>query len=147
MLANQSAPTAAVVPVLIYEDVSRAIEWLCGAFGFRERLRAAYGGNVNHAQLLAGAGDIMIGRAGGPFKAMRAGELHQYVLVEVEDVDRHFERVKAFGAESLQAPENMPFGVRQYTASDHEGHWWTFSQNVADVDPSAWGAIVTDASR
>src|SRR5689334_2548914 len=142
MITNQSAPGAPVVPVLIYEDVPRAIDWLCGAFGFRERLRAGYQGAVNHAQLLAGTGDIMIGRGGGPFKPMRPGELHQYVVVEVEDVDGHHERSKAFGAQILQAPQDMPFGARQYTASDHEGHWWTFSQNIADVPPSAWGATV-----
>ena len=141
MIANQSAPTSAVVPMVIYEDVSKAIDWLCGAFGFRERLRAGRGGVASHAQLVAGGGDIMIGGAGGPFSAMRAGELHQLVLVEVEDVDKHCDRAQAFGAQILQSPENMPFGVRQYTASDHEGHWWTFSQNIADVHPSAWGAV------
>ena len=147
MRANQSAPASPVVPILIYTDVAKAIDWLCGGFGFRERLRADRDGVIGHAQLLAGAGDIMIGRAGGPFTPMRAGELHQYVLVDVEDVDTHYERAKAFGAEILQAPENMPFGVRHYTASDHEGHWWTFSQNIADVHPSTWGATVKDASR
>jgi uncharacterized glyoxalase superfamily protein PhnB len=143
MIANRSAPTAPVVPMLIYEDVAKAIDWLRGAFGFRERLRApGRDGLASHAQLLAGTGDIVIGRAGGPFTAMRAGELHQLVLVEVDDVDTHYERAKAFGAEILQAPANMPFGARQYTASDLEGHWWTFSQNIADVHPSAWGAIL-----
>jgi uncharacterized glyoxalase superfamily protein PhnB len=89
----------------------------------------------------------MIGRAGGPFKPMQPGELHQYVLVTVENVDEHFQHTKQTGAGILQTPEDMPFGVRQYTAADHEGHWWTFSQNIADVQPSACGAIVKDASR
>ena len=40
-IVNRSAPTATVVPVLIYEDVAKAIVWLCEAFGFSERLRAA----------------------------------------------------------------------------------------------------------
>ena len=147
MIANQSAPSAPVVPVVIYEDVTRAIDWLCGAFQFRERLRASYKGTVVHAQLHAGAGDVMIGHAGGPFKAMRPGEVHQYVLVGVEDVERHFEHAKAFGAKILQPPEDQPFGTRHYTAEDLDGHWWTFSQNIADVEPSAWGATVKDVSR
>jgi hypothetical protein len=29
MIVNQSAPKAIVVPVLVYEDVEKAIEWLC----------------------------------------------------------------------------------------------------------------------
>ena len=143
MRVNQSAPAAAVVPIVIYSDVHKAIDWLCQAFGFEERLRAPdRDGVIGHAQLNAGDGAIMVGRAGGPFKAMRPGELHQYVLVAVANVDEHFERAQRFGAEILQPPEDMPFGVRHYTAADFEGHWWTFSQNIADVHPSAWGAIL-----
>jgi uncharacterized glyoxalase superfamily protein PhnB len=143
MRPNRSAPTAAVVPILVYTDVAKAIHWLCSAFGFEERLRASdRNGVIGHAQLNIGEGTVMIGRAGGPFTPMRSGELHQYVLVNVEHVDEHFERAKRHGANILQPPEDMPFGVRHYTASDLEGHWWTFSQNIADVDPSAWGAVL-----
>jgi uncharacterized glyoxalase superfamily protein PhnB len=35
----------------------------------------------------------------------------------------------------------MPFGERQYTVQDHAGHWWTFSQHVADLAPEDWGAV------
>lgn len=142
MLANQSAPTSAVVPIVIYTDVAKAIDWLSGAFGFRERLRAAgRDGVVSHAQLRAADGDLIIGRAGGPFTAPSVA-VHQYVLVAVENVDEHFERAKTFGARVVQPPENMPFGVRHYTVSDLDGHWWTFSQNVADVAPHEWGAVL-----
>ena len=143
MIANQSSPRAAVVPILIYPDVVAAIDWLCEAFGFRERLRAAgRDGVVGHAQLLAGAGDIMIGRAGGPFKVPSPEGVNQYVLVAVANLDKHFEHAKARGAKILQPPEDMPFGVRHYTAGDPAGHWWTFSQTIADVHPSAWGATL-----
>jgi hypothetical protein len=40
IVKNRSAPAATIVPILIYEDVSQAIEWLCRTFGFTERLRA-----------------------------------------------------------------------------------------------------------
>jgi len=63
MVVNRSAPKAAVVPVLVYEDVDKAIHWLCDTLGFTERLRAgAPGGSASHAQLVAGEGAIMIGR-------------------------------------------------------------------------------------
>jgi uncharacterized glyoxalase superfamily protein PhnB len=39
-MRNRSAPEADVVPILIYADVAKAIDWLCAAFGFKERLRA-----------------------------------------------------------------------------------------------------------
>jgi hypothetical protein len=31
------APSATVVPVLVYEDVGKPIDWLSATFGFRER--------------------------------------------------------------------------------------------------------------
>jgi uncharacterized glyoxalase superfamily protein PhnB len=142
MVTNRSAPGATVVPILIYEDVDGAIEWLCGAFGFRERLRAlGPDGRVSHAQLTIGMGGIMLGRQGGPFRVPRSGEVNQYVTIHIDDVDRHFEYAKAFGAQVLSRPVTMPFGERQYTAQDHGGHRWTFSQSVADAPFEAWGAI------
>jgi uncharacterized glyoxalase superfamily protein PhnB len=96
MVLNRSAPRATVVPILVYEDVIAAIEWLCSAFGFTERLRAgAPGGVVSHAQLAIGDGAIMLGRQGAEFRPPRAGEVNQYVTVHVDDVDRHYERSKA----------------------------------------------------
>ena len=125
MMANRSAPTAAIVPILVYEDVGKALEFLSRAFGFRERLRAEWGGAISHAQMDIGGGSIMMGKQGGPFKAPSGDSVSQYAHVHVENVDAQ-----------------MPFGVRQYTAKDIGGHWWTFSQNVRDVDPADWGATV-----
>jgi len=125
MMANRSAPTAAIVPILVYEDVGKALEFLSRAFGFKERLRAEWGGAISHAQMDIGGGSIMMGKQGGPFKAPSGDSVSQYAHVHVENVDAQ-----------------MPFGVRQYTAKDIGGHWWTFSQNVRDVDPADWGATV-----
>jgi uncharacterized glyoxalase superfamily protein PhnB len=66
----------------------------------------------------------------------------QYAAVHIDNLDEHFARAKAAGAVILKEPQDMPFGVRQYTAKDIGGHWWTFSQNIRDVDPSEWGAKV-----
>jgi uncharacterized glyoxalase superfamily protein PhnB len=41
MVTNRSAPSSTVVPILVYKDVGHAIDWLCRAFGFAERLRFA----------------------------------------------------------------------------------------------------------
>ena len=141
MVVNRSAPKATVVPILVYEDVGRAIEWLCDVFGFTERLRAgAPGGSVAHAQLDVAECTVMLGRQGAEYRPPRPNEVSQYVTVHVDDVDRHFEHARRRGARIVKAPANMPFGERQYTAEDIGGHRWTFSQSVADVEPEAWGA-------
>jgi uncharacterized glyoxalase superfamily protein PhnB len=141
MVVNQSAPRATVVPILVYEDVGKAIDWLCSVFGFSERLRAAGpGGIVTHAQLAISEGAVMLGRQGAEFRRPRPGEVNQYVVVHVEDVDGHYERARQRGARVLKAPTDLPFGERQYTAEDLGGHRWTFSQSIADVAPEQWGA-------
>lgn len=142
MIANQSAPAATVVPILVYADVARAVEWLCGAFGFVERLRVGHGAAVAHAQLIVADGAIMLGRQGAEYRPPRRGEVSQYVHVTVEDVDAHYERAGRFGAVIVSPPSVKPFGERQYTAEDPEGHRWTFSQHVADVAPEQWGATL-----
>ncbi len=141
MVTNRSAPTATIVPILIYEDVGRAIEWLCEAFGFSERLRSERKGVIGHAQLTVAEGAIMLGRAGGPYHSPRGDEVAAYVHVTVDDVNKHFDHAKGCGARIVQEPTDMPFGVRQYTVQDYAGHWWTFSQNLADVAPEEWGAV------
>lgn len=142
MIPNRSSPTATVVPILVYEDVGKALDFLTRAFGFKERLRAEYGGSINHAQMDIGEGAIIIGKQGGPFKVPAGDTVSQYAHINVENLDQHFATAKAAGAVILKGPQEMPFGVRQYTAKDIGGHWWTFSQNVRDVDPSEWGAKV-----
>jgi uncharacterized glyoxalase superfamily protein PhnB len=72
MIVNRSAPRATVVPILVYEDVEKAIDWLCATFGFKERLRAAGpGGAVSHAQLTVAEGALMLAARGeSPYRRL-----------------------------------------------------------------------------
>jgi uncharacterized glyoxalase superfamily protein PhnB len=156
MIANRSAPGGDVVPSLIYNDVAKAIDWLCTVFGFAERLRATGAdGRVGHAQLAIGMGGVMLGesRKGQGFanaadraelRPPRPDEVSQVLLVRVADVDQHYRHAKELGARILSPPNTCPFGERQYTAADLEGYRWTFSQAVADVQPQDWGATVKE---
>ena len=138
MIVNRSAPKATVVPILVYEDVEKAADWLCDTFGFAERLRAARpGDSVTHAQLTVDEGALILGRQGGEFRPPRPNEVNQYVTVHVENVNAHFEHARECGAQVLKPPADTPFGERQYTVE------WTFSQSIADVAPEAWGARQT----
>jgi|SRR5687767_6019648 uncharacterized glyoxalase superfamily protein PhnB len=125
-------PRCAVIPVLAYDDVGEAIDWLCGAFAFTERWRAG-----NHrAQLSVGDGAAVALTEGRVGRESRAG---QSVMVRVENADRHHDRARQRGARILQAPTDHPYGERQYTAEDLAGYRWTFSQSIADVAPEEWG--------
>jgi uncharacterized glyoxalase superfamily protein PhnB len=66
--------------------------------------------------------------------------------VYVNDVDEHFERAKAAGAEIAEEPADQKYGDRRYTAKDPEGHHWFFATHVRDVAPEEWGAEVASSS-
>jgi predicted enzyme related to lactoylglutathione lyase len=147
MIVNRSAPPGPIVPVLSYNDVAKAIEWLCGAFGFKERLRTPLeaDGTIHHTQLAVGEGSVIL--HGVPVADRRPRDPNAFVdgpMVYVEDVDAHFERAKKFGAKIVNPPATCPFGERQYSVLDLAGYRWAFSQSVADVDPVDWGAQVAD---
>jgi uncharacterized glyoxalase superfamily protein PhnB len=132
-VVNRSAPNPTVVPISIYKDVAEAISWLNGAFGFTERLRAARpDGTVMHAQRSIGEGAIMMGAAGGECHLPHPNEVNQYVHGHVEDVDRHFDHAKQFGARIVKPLNNMQFGEMQYVAEELAGHRWVFSHSVAE---------------
>lgn len=127
MITNRSMPPGIIIPELPYDDVSEAATWLCQAFGFKERLRIG-----NHrCQLSFGGSSVVVIERKEPGISS--------ILVHVDDVDGHYERAKQFGARVIRLPTDYPFGERQYTVEDIGGHRWTFSQTIADVDPSTWG--------
>ena len=106
MITNRSAPSATVVPILVYEDVSEALTWLCAAFGFTERLRVERDGVIGHAQVSVGDGAIMLGRQGGPFRAPQGDEVSAYVHVTVDDVNAHHQRAVQHGARVMNFPDS-----------------------------------------
>lgn len=135
---NRSMPASVIIPVLAYRDVREAVEWLCRAFGFAERLRIG----DHRAQLAFGEGAVVVA-AGRGDATQPAGPGHS-VMVRVADVDAHYRRARDAGARIVGAPSDYPYGERQYTAEDIGGHLWTFSQSVADVAPEVWGGVLLD---
>lgn len=136
-VANRSLPTITVIPVLAYEDVVQAAEWLCRTFDFKERLRSV---SHHRVQLYVGDAAIIVNK-GEPSSI----ENHS-MLVRVEDVDRHYALTQERGAHILQPLATYSYGERQYIVEDPGGHRWTFSQSVADVDPEVWGAVMADTN-
>ena len=155
MTKNRPDGMPSVVPMLSYEDVGAAADWLTSAFGFRERLRYAEpNGLVSHLELEVADGLVMLGNPGPEYQSPKrhrdeceharrwceAPFVVDGVHVYVEDVDTHFQRARIAGATILSEPEDTPFGDRHYRAEDVEGHRWMFAQHVRDVAPEEWGA-------
>lgn len=133
-----------ITPYLLYEDVDAALSFLSKAFGFTEVLRyTGDQGYVNHAEMRIGDGKIYLGDPGDQYRNPKAhGNETVGIYVLVEDVDAHFERAKAAGADMREEPTDQEYGERRYSASDPEGHVWFFAQPIREVAPEDWGATV-----
>jgi PhnB protein len=137
-LAGQRA-----TPMLSYQDVATAVDWLSRAFGFQERGERFTDdqGRVTHAELELDGATVMLGWPGSEYQSpahhatvcdaaarwLSGPWVVDGVFVTVDDIHAHHARAALAGAEILRGPEQIPIG-RVYTASDHEGHRWMFMQ-------------------
>ena len=98
-----------IIPLLVYEDIAKAHDFLVNAFGFES------GGlqRTPEHNLLAPAS---LPAAGGG------------LVVHVDDVDTHFERARTLGAHIESEPADQPYGQREYGVRDPGGHRWWFAQ-------------------
>ena len=143
MAGNAKNTTTTVIPAMRYRDAPAAIEWLGKAFGFEKHLVVpGENGTIAHAQLTFGNGMIMLGSARNdefgrlvkpPQEIGGAGTQSAYVIVD--DVDAHYARAKAAGAEIIMEVEDQSYGGRLYACRDPEGHLWNFGS----YDPWAKG--------
>ncbi|MFT4584920.1 MAG: putative glyoxalase superfamily protein PhnB [Gammaproteobacteria bacterium] len=117
-----------------YLDAALAITWLGDAFGFETHLVAEEAdGCIAHAQLTLGDNMIMLGSVrDGEFDAVQktpkdlGGKVTMSIYVVVADVDEHFTRARAAGAEITLEPADQDYGGRLYSCFDLEGHLWNF---------------------
>jgi uncharacterized glyoxalase superfamily protein PhnB len=122
----ENAPN--IFPAIRYNDGPAALAWLARAFGFTTQLEVpAPDGRIAHAEMRLGPGVIMLGSAtdqhgpDNPWDKVRFG-----VYVRVEDVDAHYQRARAAGAEIVRELKATEYGSREYSVRDLEGNLWSF---------------------
>ena len=127
-----------IFPILRFNDARKAIQSLCATFGFVELFSVPESGPVvRHAQLKLGTNIVMLGTVrpeDGVASPVVLGASTQALYVYVEDLDAHFERARAAGAQIVSPPEETDFGSREYHARDVEGHHWTFGTFLPTSD-------------
>ena len=131
---GENSMTPTISPGLLYHDAHAAIDWLCRAFGFEKRLVIPGRGNlIVHAHLTFGHGGVMLSSAENyafphlcrsPRTLGGAGTVE--LMVVVSDVDAHYARALAAGAEIVIAIEDKAYGGRSYACRDIEGYVWVF---------------------
>jgi uncharacterized glyoxalase superfamily protein PhnB len=56
------------------------------------------------------------------------------MAIDVDDVEAHYARTIAAGAEIAHPPKDMPYRVREYSAHDPEGRLWSCMQHLGNAD-------------
>jgi PhnB protein len=133
-----------ITPYLLYAECDQALDFLSRAFGFEEVLRyTGEQGYVNHAEMRLGDAQIYMGDPGDQYRnPKQTGHESVGIYVLVDEVDAHYERAKAAGAEIVEEPTDQDYGQRRYSAVDPEGHRWYFAEQIKEVEPEEWGASV-----
>lgn len=120
-----------VIPILRYRDPAAAVVWLQEAFGFTQHFVAEGSQQVVHAQMRIGDALIMLGpddaddRYGMHSPMAFNGTSQCVYIVETGDLDRSCARAKKAGATIITEPYDTPYGSREFTCRDFEGHIWS----------------------
>jgi uncharacterized glyoxalase superfamily protein PhnB len=123
----------AITPYLLYADVGAALKFLNKAFGFRRTGAQMRGpnGKISHAAMKLGDDLVMMGCPPSGYRnPKQLGHHTQSLYVNVENVDKHFERARKAGATILEVPADTEYGHRRYGAEDPEGHQWYFAWEI-----------------
>ena len=137
-MTNPSAPAGPIIPVLSYEDVEAAADWLVSALGFNEQVLVP----GHRAQLSFGDGSLIVADAGGDRETPRHDAVTQSVMLRVEDLTAVCEQAERAGARMVEPPRDFDYGERQCSFIDPGGHRWTLTQTLREVDPAEWGGVV-----
>ena len=135
----------AMYPRISYLDELAAIEFLTRAFGFRERREARMEPEPGDdkwgvlAWLELGDGVVMVGRVEKEVHKISSpaetdGRFTCMINVSVHDIDPHYARAQAEGAQITMEIEDAFYGYRRYEALDLEGHKWHFTEALADIE-------------
>ncbi len=116
---------------LAYRDPEGALAWLTKAFGFETRLvvsgadgkliYAASGTGGTVAAILPESPPVL---ASPKTSGASSCTVHLRYAPGTMDIDEHFARAKAAGAEVLIEPRQEFYGDLEYLCRDPEGHIW-----------------------
>jgi uncharacterized glyoxalase superfamily protein PhnB len=123
-----------ISPYLRYDDADTALDWMERVLGFTGTVRwrddtgSTYEADIN-------AGSTTIGVSNSPRTADNGQ--NALLIVHVDDVDAHYESVRAAVDTDVDPPKDQPYGPRTFTVTDPWGYQWTFWQGeVIPPEPS-----------
>ncbi len=118
-------------PNLRYRHPAAAIAWLEQALGFARHFVAEEDGHIVHAQMRLGTTLLFLGPDHaddryGMHSPLALNGTGQGVCIVIDNgVDALCDKARAAGAVILTDPYDTPYGSREFTCRDPEGHIWS----------------------
>jgi DNA-binding transcriptional MerR regulator/uncharacterized glyoxalase superfamily protein PhnB len=115
---------------LMYDDIDAAREYIVRVFGLTAgQVWKSEDGFTEFGEVRAGEQVIGLHPAGGKrYRSPRSVEnVTGVTVIQVDDVDAHYARTVAEGANIVCEPIDRPYGIREYGAEDAEGQIWWFT--------------------
>jgi DNA-binding transcriptional MerR regulator len=129
MTMLDSAPQRRVA-LLVYRDLEAAFDFLVRVFGLGPgQLTRDDDGSVVHGEIQAGDGVIWLHPELAEMSLsspQTVGASTSCMAVMVDDVDVHYRHAAGHGAVIEYEPVDQPYGYREYSVRDCEGHLWSF---------------------
>lgn len=148
--AATSAALGPLTPYIVVRGAARAIDFYACVFGAVEDFRLSEAdGKVGHAELLLGAGRLMLSEEYPDFGALAPAavggtpvSLHLYVA----DVDATMALAEEHGATVLRVAKDEFYGDRSGQLLDPFGHRWMIATRGETVSPQQmqqrWSAML-----
>jgi MerR family transcriptional regulator, thiopeptide resistance regulator len=118
------------ISILVYADLDTAYDYLVRVFRLGPgELTHNEANDAVHGELQAGDGVVWLHPEAPDFglsSPRSLGGTTATMAVIVDDVDAHFRHASEQGAPIEYEPTDMPYGYREYSARDSEGHLWSF---------------------
>jgi DNA-binding transcriptional MerR regulator/uncharacterized glyoxalase superfamily protein PhnB len=125
------------ISILVYSDLPKAFDYLIETFGLGPGELTRDGeGRVVHGELQAGDGVLWLHPESSEYSLASprtVGRATAMVAVIVDDVDAHHQHAVVHGANIRYQPVDQPYGYREYSAVDCEGHLWSFMKPLAST--------------
>jgi len=118
------------ISILVYGDIEAAHDYLIRVYGLGPgEITRDPDGTAVHAEIQAGDGEFWLHSESPEFRLAAPNTLggaSSTMAVMVDDVDAHHAHAVSEGADIRYEPVDQPYGYREYSAVDPEGHLWSF---------------------
>jgi uncharacterized glyoxalase superfamily protein PhnB len=128
MAKGATVAITGISPYLRYDGADTALDWMERVLGFTGTVRWRDDtGSTYEADINAGSTTIGVSNSRGTIDNGK----NALLIVHVDDVDAHYERVRAAADTDVDPPKDQPYGPRTFTITDPWGYQWSFWQGHA----------------